>query len=199
MNVYLYAPEGLPKNAEAAAQEVLDLLKRADVNLSTNRGDRIDLGAESEEDIASRGGLLLEAMHALILEATVPDSQIGYLLAFGLTQKMPVLLLVEKGNDVALMRMLSLRKLPKQVTLLRYTEGSLHGALETFLGNLAKITISEAPDIKFTLRLTRTEERYLDYRTRGSKKRKADYLRELLDAHMKDDTVFRTWLKKRQG
>lgn len=198
MNVYFYAPEGGDGILEKDIQEMLALLKRADLNLSTNRGGRIDLGTESREDIESRGALILEAMHALILEASVDDPQIGYLLAFGLTQKIPVLLLVGKGQQGEILRNISLKKLPKHVQVERYTHDAIHAVLEQFLGRIANITVQESPDIKFTLRLTRTEERYLEYRTRGSKKRKADFLRELLDGRIADDEQFRAWLKKRQ-
>ncbi|MFA6512049.1 MAG: hypothetical protein WCV86_02940 [Patescibacteria group bacterium] len=198
MNLYFFAPEQLPTAQEESVQEILALLKRAEVNLSSNRGDRVDLGTESAQEIESRGATLLEAMHALVLEASISDSQLGYLLAFALTQKLPLLLLIAKGSDSAHLATLTMNKLPKHITLVWYTPEMLHGIIEKFLGQLAKVTIRETPDIKFTLRLTRTEERYLEYATRGSKKRKADILRELLDRDITRDEQFRAWLKKRQ-
>lgn len=198
MNVYLYAPEGIPSAAEDAVQSMLAILKRAEINLSTNRGDHIDLGPESREDIESRGEMLLEAMHALIIEGTENDPQVGYLIAFGLTHKIPVLLLAQKGSDSSIIRTLAIKKFPKHITVEHYTQDTLHAILERFLGRLANITVAETPDIKFTLRLTKTEERFLEYRTRGSKKRKADYLRTLLDGRIADDDQFRAWLRKRQ-
>lgn len=199
MNIYFYAAEYTEERNDRRFEAILSVLKRADVHLSSNIGERVDLGGERQSDIESRGGTLLEVMQAIVLEATKPDAQIGYLLAFALTQKKPLLLLVEKGSRPPFLDSPTLKKLPKHIVIEWYTIDSLHTILGRFLGSIVKVAVKESPEIKFTLRLTRTEERYLEYRSHGSKKSKADFLRALLEKNMEGDARFQKWLKKRQG
>jgi len=200
MRVYFYGPDTGKRQLIEAYRSVKDVCGRADVMLSTNTEcDEVNLSSETIARYEAAGTPLLDAMQAIIVEGTLPDPQSGYLLAYALAEKRPLLYLYQRG-DVApdVLRYLNLKDIPKFVTVATYRADSLEKLVVQFLGGVGDVKVREVPRIKFTLRLTQTIDEYLDYKTRNTKLTKADYLRDHVDTLIEHDVEFQRYLKKRR-
>ena len=200
MRVYFYGPDTKKTQLIDAYRSVKDVCGRADVMLSTNtERDEVNLSSETIARYEAAGTPLLDAMQAIIVEGTTPDPQSGYLLAYALAEKRPLLYLYQRG-DVApdVLRYLNLKDIPKFVTVATYRPESVEKLVVQFLGRVGDVKVREVPRIKFTLRLTQTIDEYLDYRTRNTKLTKADYLRDHVDTLIERDVEFQRYLKKRR-
>lgn len=201
IKAYFYGPDTGKKQLVDAYHAVKDVCARADVMLSTNtERSEINLSTETIARYEATGTPLLDAMQAIIVEGTTPDPQSGYLLAYALAEQRPLLYLYQRG-DVApdVLRYLTLKDIPKFVTVATYRADSLEKIIIQFLGRVGDVKVREVPRIKFTLRLTQTIDEYLDYKTRNTKLTKADYLRDHVDALIEHDEEFQRYLKKRRN
>ncbi len=135
----------------------------------------------------------LERIDAVIIEGSEPTPEAGHLVALALAYRKPVLYLCERGKtiDRHLQRLLENKASSAFLRLEHYGLDSLPSRLQGFLHLVERGEGIDAPTIKFTLRLTPAIERYLAYRVKGSKKTKADFLRELLDGLMGEDQGYR--------
>lgn len=146
----------------------------------------------------SDGQFSFENMNALVIEGLEAFGEAGYLIALALSQAKPVLYLLPKGKQLPdqLAQLQSDKKLKKHFMLKFYNEKNLEGILQNFIdlseaGEFGK----GAPTIKFTLRITPRVERYLTWKTRGSKIAKADYLRGMVEAAIKEDENYQSFLR----
>lgn len=200
MRLYFYAPPTVKKPLLEAYRMIRDVCSRADVSLSTGTGrpDAV-LPPETVAEMANAGAPLLDAMQAIIVEGSTPDPQSGYLLAYALAERRPLLYLYARG-DVApdVLKYLNLKDIPKFVTVATYRPDTVEPIVERFLGRVGNVTVREVPKIKFTLRLTDTLDQYLDFKTRNTKKTKADYLRDKLEREAGENDEFQQYLKKRR-
>ena len=200
IRVYFYGPDTGKKQLSDSYRAVKDVCGRAEVMLSTNtERDAVNLSSETIARYEAAGTPLLDAMQAIIVEGTTPDPQSGYLLAYALAEKRPLLYLYQRG-DVApdVLRYLNLKDIPKFVIVATYRPDSLEKIVTQFLGGVGDVKVREIPRIKFTLRLTQTIDEFLDFKTRNTKMTKADYLRDHIDTLIERDEEFQKYLKKRR-
>ncbi|MFH1235888.1 MAG: hypothetical protein V1685_03035 [Parcubacteria group bacterium] len=177
-----------------------DVCSRADIQLSSSAG-RIETNVSTETvaEFAAAGAPLLDAMQAIIVEGSTQDPQTGYLLAYALAEKRPLLYLYTRGEVAPdVLRYMNVRDIPKFVTVATYRPETLPTIVERFLGRVGDVRVREVPRIKFTLRLTDTLDQFLDFRVRNTKKTKADFLRDHLDREADRDDEFQRFLKKRR-
>lgn len=192
MKVYFYGPETNRRDLEADYAVIRKALKRADVWLSSNtERQEVDLPLEDREQAEALQQPLLETMDAIVINGTHSDQQAGYLVAFAITTKKPTLFLYKRGTVPDLFRHLTAKAVPKWVNVAAYLDANLERRVEEFLAGAAGIAVREVPRIKFTLRITRSIERYLTLKTQNTKLTKADWLREQIEKLMKDDEQWR--------
>lgn len=198
IRAYFYAPETSKPALLAAYDAIKAVCARADVVLSTNTEKReANLPTDTIAQLDATGVPLLSAMQAIVVEGSTPDPRTGYLLASALAEQKPLLYLYTRGEVAPdVLRYLNLKDIPRHITVATYTSRSLDDVVVGFLEKLGDVRVREAPRIKFTLRLTRTMDEYLDFKTRNTKVSKADYLREQLDRLMAEDEAFRRFLRK---
>lgn len=201
IRLYFYGPPTTKRPLLEAYRTVRDVCNRADIQLSNGAG-RFDANVPTETiaEFAAAGAPLLDAMQAIIVEGSSQDPQTGYLLAYALAEKRPLLYLYTRG-DVApdVLRYMNVRDIPKFVTIATYRPETLRTTVGQFLGRIGDVKVREVPRIKFTLRLTDTLDQFLDFRVRNTKKTKADFLREHLDREADRDEEFQRYLKKRRA
>lgn len=135
----------------------------------------------------------LERIDAIVIEGSDPAPEAGHLVALALAYRKPVLYLSERGKTVDrhLQRLQENKASSAFLRLEHYTLDSLSVRLKEFLRLVERGEGIDAPTIKFTLRLTPAIERYLAYKVKGSKKTKADFLRDLLERLIEEDQSYR--------
>lgn len=201
INLYFHGPPTVKKPLLDAYRGIKGLCTRADVMLSTNtERNAVELSSETIAQYDAAAVPLLDAMQAIIVEGTTADPQSGYLLAYALAEKRPLLYLYQRGNVAPeVLRYLNIRDIPKFITVATYRPDSLERIVTEFLGKVGQVKVREVPRIKFTLRLTETIDEYLDFKTRNTKLTKADYLRDQIESRIEQDQEFQTYLKRRRG
>lgn len=132
-----------------------------------------------------------EEIDALIIECNANSAQ-AYSIALTLAKKKPVLCFLKQGQKIDS----SLREISKSSDLLfleEYTEASLEKKLDELLQKVEGGVIKEVPSIKFTLRITPSMERYLQWKSQSTGVSKADFLRQVISEDIiANDPDFKT-------
>lgn len=198
IRLYFYGPPTQKHQLLAAYGTIKQVCGRADVAVSTNTEEvEANLPEETIAAHEATAAPLLDAMQAILVEGSTPDPQSGYLLAYAIAQKRPLLYLYNRGEAAPeVLRYLNVKDIPKHIVVQTYTPEKLERSVEEFLRSLGNVKVREAPRIKFTLRLTKTIDDYLDFKTRNTKKTKADYLREEIEGRMESDESWKQFLRK---
>lgn len=200
MKVYFFIPN---KNLQIGIKNkylhIIELMRDSQMQVFTNLDDSCD------KYIAQFGGdnretFLLTHMDAILIDGSRPSSEVGYIVAFALSNKKPVLYLLERG----LMLDSSLRQLEKDkhitglLKINHYTDQSLEKIIRDYLEGVSEGTVlKETPNIKFTLRITSSIDKYLDWKAGETKKTKADFLRDVIcDDLIKKDEAYKKYRDK---
>ncbi|MFA6553828.1 MAG: hypothetical protein WCT27_05370 [Patescibacteria group bacterium] len=192
MRLYFFSP--LITNTEIAenVKTIINSLRSAGVFVvASSDENNTDFKKEDLERMNETGEILLDKMDGIIVEASKPDQEIGYLLAYAISQKKPLLYLYQKGTPEKVAQgYLTKKNTPQSVSMKGYTKSDL---VESLLNWVATQGISrqEKPNIKFTLRITPQIERYLNWKSKKRKLAKADFLRELIEEIIKKDEEFK--------
>lgn len=202
MRIYYYTPETDNPRIQQNYAVVLDILKRAGVLVMSNKEEQMvaEFTKDDLEKINMTGENLLDKMDGLVIEASTADSEIGYLLAYAISQKKPVLYLYEKriaskGN----LLYISKKNTPPFVFIKPYqVESDLQKLVGQFISSIETGERFEMPTIKFTLRITPRMENYLNWKSRRIGKKKADFLRKMIDEEIiKKDTGYQEYIKNK--
>ena len=200
MRLYFYGPPTGQQRLEETYGLIRRILKQSEVELSSNtQKPEADLGSEATETAAQRGGSLLDLMDGLIIEGSTEDSEVGYLLAYAIAQKKPTLFLSERGSrGRQILRYLNERQIPKTCLIRYYTATNLVWLLAEFLKTIDQSEVREIHRIKFTLRITPTIEEFLEWKTRNTKVKKADFLRQEVERLIDQDHDFLEYIKRKR-
>jgi len=195
MKVYFFGPPTGNQKMCQNYETILQLLKKAELEVYSNQEET----ALTEElsQVERTGGMILDMMEAFIIEGSTPDQEIGYFLAYALSQKKPTLYLCQRSAQAkTVLKYLKTKKTPKFLQIKNYTD-NLEEKLIQFFKEIKVGQIKEVPSIKFTLRITPSIERYLHWKTHNTKKSKADFLREDIEEKMKKDEKYQRFLRKK--
>lgn len=197
MKVYCYTPPTERRDLRATYDRVKEALKQVEGLWLSSNLDRqeVNLPPESITRAEETQTPLLEQVDAIVLEGSTSDAQVGYLLAYAITTGKPCLYLYERRGQAQLFRHLKPAQIPRTVTATRYTRADLAGTIHRFLATVSGVEIRESPRIKFTLRITKTIEQYLAFKTANTNLTKADWLRGEIERLMREDPKFREFLK----
>lgn len=197
MKVYFFQPESSSRDLEKGCAAIVDALKKAGVTVLTNREP---FPPAIEEKLADNTTQPMDLVDALIIEGSEPHSETGYLLAYAMTQKKPLLHLTLKGKarNNPLETFGKQHRVPSSIMMAHYDTATAEKVLMSFFGRLDGLVLPEVPNIKFTLRITPSIERYLEWKTQNTDLSKADFLRKLLQEEViaRDETYQRK--KKRE-
>lgn len=190
MKIYCYLSE-TDDSPAYRRKEILDVVERTGSFVITKDTPAEKAFPETFRQVERRGQSLLDFVDAMIIEGSYPDTEVGFLLAYAIAQKKPVMLLLRKGmayrNPLATFG----QKVPSFVKTVFYVDDRLETAVVRFLSSLGDITYEENPTIKFTLRITPKIEQYLAWKAKKRKATKADFLRQaILDELMKNDEEY---------
>lgn len=157
--------------------------------VSSSNENNIDFKKEELEMMQEAGEILLDKMDCFVIEASKPDQEIGYLLAYAISQKKPLLYLYKKGTpDTVAHGYLTKKNTPDFIRMAAYTQHDLEQIVTEFVEEVGSGKgLKQKPTIKFTLRITPAMEQWLKIKSKKSKKTKADYLREEIEKLMGEE------------
>ncbi|MFH1598027.1 MAG: hypothetical protein ABIB97_03065 [Patescibacteria group bacterium] len=196
MKVYFFGPATSKTKMCQTYGTILSLLKKADLEVYSNQ-EPTDLSEELSQ-IYQSGGMILDKMEAFIIEGSTPDQEIGYFLAYALSQKKPTLYLSEKSHQIkSTLKYLKSKSTPKFLQITTYSQKNIEEQLIKFLQLIKAGKIKEIPSIKFTLRITPSIERFLHWKTHNTDKSKADFLRQDIEEMIKKDDKYQRFLRNK--
>lgn len=149
-----------------------------------------DLGAHKVER-AEDGSLDFSKIEAVIVNGNEDMVAASYVVAMAVAKQKPILFLLQKGSQIpnVITDFRNDKKTKKLFQLEFYTPENLARKIETFIFS-AEGGVKEVPSIKFTLRITPSMERYLQWKSKQTGISKADFLRHQLTQSAKSDKDF---------
>ncbi|MBU0597632.1 hypothetical protein KKF61_01395 [Patescibacteria group bacterium] len=194
MRVYFFSPTISTIELDQNYKKIVETIKQSGVFVvASSDENNTDFKKEELEQMTEAGEILLDKMDCFIVEASKPDQEIGYLLAYAISQKKPLLYLYQKGTPEKVAHgYLTKKNTPDFVIMKSYTKTDLEQKVLDFINDVSQGKgIKEKPNIKFTLRITSRMERYMQYKSKRLKKTKADFIREILEKMMGEDGDFK--------
>ena len=194
MRVYFFSPPISSTDLNDNYKTIVGTLRRAGVFVvASSDENNTDFKKEDLERMNESGEILLDKMDCFIIEASKPDQEIGYLLAYAISQKKPLLYLYQKGTPEKVAHgYLTKKNTPDYIRMQSYARRELDAIVTLFINEVGSGKgVKERPKIKFTLRITPRMERYLDWKSKKLKKTKADFLRKFIDELIDKDEGFR--------
>lgn len=164
-----------------AYARVVDVLKEGGVTVISNQDEegKADITKAEVDRMMSSGENLIDKMEGIVIDASIPNPEVGYLLAYAISQKKPTLFLHETHSGAtSAMSYFSGNKIPDTVMMRAYEIDQLRGIIFDFLQKIEGNVERDIPTIKFTLRVTPKIERFLTLKAKQHRTTKADYLRE---------------------
>jgi hypothetical protein len=140
----------------------------------------------------------LERVDAIVLEISKNDSQVNYLLAQAILLQKNTLCVYKKNTPPrAFLMYLHKKNVPRCIQFKAYNDKTLQSVLHNYLNHLKpSIALEEVPYIKFTLRITDSIEKYLNWKSTQQKKNKADLIRDDIKKQMDEDAQYKKFLQK---
>ena len=192
MKVYFFAPPTEDDKMSASLKKIAEVLQREDVNVIKKVGEQVvSLSGDKITKASPEKGILFADTDGFIIEVTNFDNEIPYILAFATLQKKPILALYQKNKDPKGIPTTIIKQAKQnKVRIESYDDDSLPKLIVGFLQKLHKIHLDDQPNIKFTLRVSKRIEKYLHWKTHGTGKSKAEYLRDKIWEQMKNDAEY---------
>jgi len=194
MRTYFFSPLVSTEELDRYYRQIVGVLKEAGVFVvASSDENNTDFKKEELENMQESGEILLDKMDCIIIEASKTDQEIGYLLAYAISQKKPLLYLYKKGTpEKVAFGYLNKKNTPDFIRMASYTIKDLQQKVLQFVDEVGMGKgLKEKPNIKFTLRITSQMERYLDWKSKRKKKTKAEFLRNILERMIEEDQDFR--------
>jgi hypothetical protein len=141
--------------------------------------------------------LSIEDIDACIVSGIENSMKTAYVTALALAQKKTVLCLIPKGERVhdGLAPLQQEKSIRRFFALAFYTPDSIRRIVQDFVAKNTK-PLEEIPSVKFTLRITPSIERYLQWKSQISGESKADFLRRaIVERIMSGDAEYRNMLE----
>ncbi len=199
MRVYFFqAPPQKPRFV-GVHEDILRVLDEKQLFYVTSDGkNSVDLPQEELEALNKSGGSLLDKMDALIIEGSEPDADLGYLLAYAMSMRRPTIYLYDKDvSNRGVLKYLGDRQVPSFIQVRSYSGDQIVAYVDQFITSLVGEKAEHEPTVKFTLRITPSMERYLQWKAKKMGVTKADFLREQIDAQIiSQDEGYKKFLKK---
>lgn len=124
-----------------------------------------------------------ERLDGLVLAGGDKNPDAGYLIALAISQKRPILYLLEKGQPLPdeLLYIRDNKDVSKYLVIKYYNQDNIKAKITEFLDLIENGDARwDMPTVKFTWRITPRIERYLRWKMATCNKTKADWLRDHL-------------------
>ena len=197
MKIYFFAA-GTTELQQKRYDKITGCLKKLGCVVFTNLTDPEEytqgFSKKELEKIDQSGKVLLEYVDGIVIESSVPSTEIGYLIAFALSHAKPILYLTEHGSSLnkELESLGKDKNITKNLKIRYYDILSLEKNISDFVEIISGgKELKEIPSIKFTLRITPSLEKYLDWKSKKMSQTKAEFLRNLLNDIKKGDRGYR--------
>ncbi len=181
MKVFVHTTYNHREYLKRLYARIVEVLKDSGVMVITNH-DSEGMGNLTKSDVermSEKGENVLDKMDGIVIDASVQDPEVGYLLAYAIAQKKPILYLYEKHSGAkSVMGYLTNSQIPDSVTIKVYEEADLPVIISDFLHRIETGEQKDVPSIKFTLRITPQIERFLTLKAKQYRTTKADYMRD---------------------
>lgn len=131
-----------------------------------------------------------DRIDAVIIYGADTKKDVAFVIAMALAKKKPILYLLPKGQEIdpTLAGLRNDISMSKYFSFAHITSSSIEKHLLDFITDSEKQGMHEVPSIKFTLRLTPSMDRYLQWKSKQVGMSKADFLRQVvLEDVMKKD------------
>lgn len=181
-------------------------LKKQMVKYCVQNGLTVTLSSQKttvvNREELEKGDLGLAAFDFFIIEVSCDDPQVGFLLAFALMKKRPVLCLFESGRQPCVPDFLKLeKKFSAFLTIESYLEKNFKKKIDKFLGKiLAREEFDDQATIRFTFRISPRIDHYLEWRTHNTNFSKAELLRQEISAKIiKEDEPYQNYLRQKKN
>lgn len=195
MKIYFFANQEASEKSKKYFDRIINALNAAGTLVMSNieKENLYKFSDQDMEKIGQSGGFLFEKIDGLIVEATTPTSESGYLIALAITHKKPIFYLLEKGGQVErhINNLIKDKNIAKILKIYFYDEKNLETKILDIVHLIESGEGKEAPTIKFTLRINSRIERYLYWKTHNTKISKADYLRNLVEEIIDKDEDYK--------
>lgn len=197
MRLY-YFVSGATEKIQRIHHFIYDILMEEGVDVFSNV-DFFHTGYLPEKDairMKETGEFFLGKMNGVIIEGSQFSTELGYILALILSQKRPLLYFHPKGLPMheMLERVLKQNSHQPFVFLEYYhRQDEMLKKIQIFLRHLEVPTRKEKSNIKFTLRISPTLDRYLNWKSKQYRLSKANFLRKkVLEPMREEDTEYQT-------
>lgn len=189
--VYCFVPHPEQQHQRHLAELMLKALSSDELHVSSNVHPNVPLSASLAATVASTNRPPLEHMDFIIVEGGREDAELGFLVAHAIATKKPILYLYPKGTRPLLFDRVGMSDLPSTVVTESYGPEQIGRVISHFLERALGTVLRETPNIKFTLRITESIDRYLQAKIKDSGQTKADFLRERIEHLMDTDPQWR--------
>jgi len=134
---------------------------------------------------------LPKQVDVLIVLGSGKSPDLAYTLALGIARNRPILFLVEKGVVVPenFLKISQSKDIKKIFTIAYFTYKNLGKIIKSFLEK--SLTGLDYFNIKFTLRLNKSLDQYLDWKSKRLKKTKARLLRQIIEDYKESDVSYK--------
>lgn len=185
MHIYFYSNAS---DNDQNSQQILQYLRRVGATV---------ISETSTKKIATEAGALpMDKVDALLIYGQKLDAQAGYWLAWAVSKNKDVLCLLPEGSkiDAALEHLMTDSVASKKLHLERYQAKDVLEKVANFLETFGQENLSELYNIKYTLRLSRKINEYLDWKSAKTQIDKATWLRENIQNLMDSDKDWQSYL-----
>ncbi len=185
MHIYFYSNTS---DNDQNSQHIAQYLRRVGATV---------ISETASKKIASEGSALpMDKVDALIIYGQKLDAQAGYWLAWAVSKHKDVLCLLPEGAklDKALEHLLADQVASQKIYLERYETSDALEKVANFLEALGQENLNELYNIKYTLRLSRKINEYLDWKSTATSIDKATWLRENIQNLMDSDKDWQKYL-----
>jgi hypothetical protein len=187
MKIYYYS-----SNAEqdSDSKQIVSWLKKSGVQVMDNSSANIRLQSSNSEQSFSK-------VDALVVHGKKMDAKSGYWTALALSQNKDVLCLLPQGSkvDEALSSLQADNTVAKKLHVVFYQVDDLQEKILDFLRLLDQDSLRDLFNIKYTLRVSRKINDYLNWKADKLGVRKADWLRDQIQDIIKDDSDYKKHLE----
>ncbi|MBU0613535.1 hypothetical protein KKB10_06030 [Patescibacteria group bacterium] len=202
MKIFFFGPKTDIKNYSNAYDQIIEQLTKAGLKIfSKTESDYVTpISEERMAEIQAAGESVLLHVDGIVIEATAPDPEIGYLLAHAILQKKPTLCLYQKGAQIKKTLSHLGQKIPAFIMVKPYEKSNLEGVIAEYV-KLFGIDpeYSDVPNIKFTLRISQKISHYLHWKTHNTKNTKADFLRGMIQDIIDSDEKYKKYIVQKKN
>jgi hypothetical protein len=202
MKVYFFGPKTEIENYNRSYEQIIEQLTKAGLKIfsKTESAFVTPLSEDKITEIQATGESVLHHVDGIVIEATAPDSEIGYLLAHAILQKKPTLCLYQKGAQIKKTLSHLGQKIPSFIIVKPYQKNDLESIIVDYV-KLFGIDpeYSDVPNIKFTLRISQKISHYLHWKTHNTKNTKADFLRGMIQDIIEKDEKYKKYIVQSKG